>query len=97
MSLQEFLVYLTAGGSIVAISWLAERWVWFQAQGKEVKQYIIFGASAALSIAAHLAATNIDPFMLEKLAPFFTILSTTFGSIFLGQAFFRAMKKEAKG
>ena len=97
MTLQQFLTYLTAGGSIVAVSWVAERWAWFQAQSKDLKQFIIFGSSALLSVAAYALTTYADPAFLEKLSPFFVILSTTFGSIFLGQVFFKSMKKQAEG
>lgn len=97
MSLSQFLVWLTAGGSIVAVSWLCEKWAWFQAQEKDIKQYVIFGSSAVLSIAAQLFMTYVDPAVLEMLTPYFAMLSTIFGSVFLGQAFFRLMKKPANG
>jgi hypothetical protein len=97
MSFTDFLVWLTAGGSIIAVSWLCERWVWFGLQTKELKQYIIFGASTALSIAAHVFITYASPELIVMLSPYFMIISATFVSIFIGQVFFKSMKKESKG
>ena len=87
MSLQEFLVWLVSGGSIVAVSWLAEKSAWFQGLGKESKEYVIYGASVALSFGAYAVNTYVSPDVLNQLAPLFGILATTFGSIFLGRMF----------
>lgn len=87
MSLNEFLVWLSSGGSIVFVSWIAERWAWFQSLGKEAKQWFIYGSSVILSFVAYSVVTFVSPEVLAQLAPFFTILSATFVSVFLGQAF----------
>lgn len=87
MTLNEFLVWLSSGGSIVFVSWIAERWAWFQAQTKEAKQWLIYGSSVGLSFIAYTVSTYASPELLSQLAPFFTIMSVSFVSIFLGQAF----------
>ena len=96
MSLQEFLIYLTTGGSIIVVSWLAEKSAKFKELSKEVKEYIIYGASLLLSLGAYSVNTYVDPSVLEKLAPIFSIAATLFESVFLGQLyhFFAKSKKQ---
>jgi len=86
MTLNEFLVWLTSGGSIIFVSWIAERWAWFQSKSADVKQWIIYGASVVLSIGAYYAA-QLPASTLVQLAPIFLILSGTFISIFVGKMF----------
>ncbi len=98
MSLYEFLVWLVSGGSIVAVSWLCERWAWFQKQTPDVKEYFVYGMSVALSISAYCVNTFVDPAILEKLAPIFAIASATFISIFIGKLFHKVDRfKSAQG
>lgn len=87
MDLTQFLVWLTGGGSIVAVSWLFENWAWFQAQTAQLKQMLTFGASAVLSLGAWAVTTYVSASVLAQIAPVFMILSTLFASIFVGQLF----------
>jgi hypothetical protein len=94
MNLNDFLVWLTGGGAIIAISWLFERWAWFQAQTANLKQMLVFGSSAALSIGAWAVVTYVPADVLSQIAPVFAILAATFVSVFLGQMFHAIVKKQ---
>ena len=94
MDLNDFLVWLSGAGGIIAVSYFAEKSSWFQAKSSEAKQWLIFGASAVLAIGAYSVVTYVSPALLSQLAPFFTILSTLFASIFVGQAFHASSKTE---
>lgn len=96
MTLNEFLVWMGSGGSIVFVSWIAERIAWFQALSKDAKQWVIYVSSVILSFIAYSVSTYASPELLAQLAPFFTILSASFISIFLGQAFYFFSKDKKK-
>lgn len=97
MELTEFLVWLTSGGSIIAVSWLAEKSAWFQRLTKEQKEYFIYGASVLLSLSAYGVNTYVSAEVLSQLAPVFAIFATTFASIFLGRVYHSFKKPSAQG
>ena len=97
MSFAEFLVWLTSGGSIVAVSWLADKSAWFQSLSKEAKEYVIYGASVVLSLGAYAVNTYVPAEVMAQLAPIFAILATSFGSIFLGRIFHSLKKADVPG
>jgi len=92
MELAEFLVWLTSGGSIIAVSWLAEKSMWFQGLSKERKEYFIYAASVILSLGAYGVSTYVPAEVLAQIAPIFAILASSFASIFLGR-FYHSLKK----
>ena len=93
MTLTDFLVWLTAGGSIIAFSWLAERWAWFQLQTSNMKQGIMFGACVVLSLGAFAIQQYVPVETLNALAPWFGIVASIFVSLFLSKTFHQADKK----
>jgi hypothetical protein len=91
--IREFLVYLMAGGAIVAVSWAVEGWAWFQNLESNAKQWFIFGSSVVLAVGAWGINTYVPSATLDSLQPVFAILATLFASVFLGQAFHFYEKK----
>jgi hypothetical protein len=85
-SLSNFLLWMVTGGSVIAVSWLCERWKWFQAQTPDNKKYIQYGASALLGIAALLVQNYVTTAILELMQPYFAVLAAVFGMLFLNQA-----------
>ena len=83
--LAKFLLWLATGGSVVAVSWIAERSKWFQSLESSTKAYVQYGASTILGVAALLIQTYIPAATLEMLAPYFAVFSGVFGMIFLNQ------------
>lgn len=86
MTIYDLLIWLTGSGAVIAVSWLCERWSWFQAQGSEIKKWIMYGASAVIAIAALLIQQYVPVETLELVAPYVTVLISIFGMIFLNQA-----------
>jgi hypothetical protein len=93
MSLSEFLVWLTGAGSIVAVSFLAERWPWFQTLAAEQKKMFMFGACIVLSLGAFAVRTFVPPEILAQLAPWFGVISSVFAAVFLSETFHAVDKK----
>jgi hypothetical protein len=87
MNFNDLLTWLVGGGAIIAVSWLFERWAWFQSLAAGSKQFLTYGASVVLAVGAWAVVTYVSPAVLAQLAPVFSILITTFVSIFLGQGF----------
>ncbi len=92
MSLNEFLVWLTAGGASVAASWLLEKFSWFQNLEASVKQLVFFGACLVLSLGAFAVQTYVPEAVLAQLAPWFLIVSSTFAAVFIGTGFHKLAK-----
>jgi hypothetical protein len=86
MDVYDLLIWLASGGAVIAVSWLCERWAWFQAQSSDVKKWIQYGASAVVAIAALLIQQYVSMETLELIAPYVTVLISIFGMIFLNQA-----------
>jgi uncharacterized membrane protein len=85
--MSDFLVWLTAGGSVICISWIAEQIPWFATLLANTKRIIQFVLSAVLGCAA-LAVTNYVPqATLDAIAPYFAIFMAAFGSIFVNQTY----------
>jgi uncharacterized membrane protein YdcZ (DUF606 family) len=94
MELNQFLTWLTAGGSIVAVSFILERIAAFQALASNVKQMVTFGACVALSFGAFAVNTYVPAEVLTQLMPWFSMVSGLFGVLFISQTFHKADKVE---
>lgn len=87
-NVEEFLKYLIfGGGSVATVSFLGERWAWFQLFEKEAKRFYSFVASALIGIGAYAFLTYAPAGTIEMLTPYFMIVSSVFGTHYLGQAF----------
>jgi hypothetical protein len=93
MTLADFLVWLVAGGSIVAISWLFERFGWFQSVSSNARENIMFVFCALLSCGAYAVQTFVPADVLLALAPWFGIIAGTFAMVFVSKSFHKVDKK----
>jgi len=94
MELNEFLVWLfSGGGAIIAASWLAERWPWFQTLAAKVKEFMLFAVAAILSCGAYAVVTFVPQATLDQAAPWFLIVSGVLSTVFLGKIFHSADKQ----
>ena len=90
---EDFLMWLIAsGGSIAAVSWILERVAWFQNQPSQNKDYIIFGLSVVVGIFAQLLLTYLPKETIEVITPYFAIVSSIFGTVFLAKGFHKVDK-----
>ncbi len=90
VELQEFLQWLIGGGgSILAVSWLLERMTWFQRLSPDAKDYTIFGASVVVGCGALAVVMYVPQAVLDAIAPFFLIISSTFVLVFIAKTFHR--------
>src|SRR5574343_198863 len=96
MSINEFLVWLTGAGASVAASWLLEKFAWFQALKADSKQLVFFGVCLVLGLGSFAVQTYVPKEVLNQLAPWFLVVSTTFGAVFLGTSYHKASKTEDK-
>jgi len=88
MNLNDFLNFLIySGGSVAVMSFIAERWAWFQSLVSEKKQLYSFIGSASIAIVSYAFLTYAPAGFIEAMTPYFTILASVFGVYYLGQAF----------
>jgi len=87
MSLNEFLVWLTAGGSIIAVSFFAERWTKFQELSSEAKLWFMFASCTFVSLCAFAILQFVPIDMLNRFAPWFAVISANFYALFISKAF----------
>lgn len=93
MELKEFLIWLgSSGGNVVIVSWLIERWSWYQSQTKENKDYLFLGFAFLVSVAAFVVLKYVPANILNEMAPYFGMFYVTFSSIFIGKQFHKADK-----
>lgn len=94
MSLTEWLSWIfSSGGNAVIVSWLFERFPWFQTLEAKAKEYVFFGAVFAMSLVAYLILNFVPKEILDAAAPYFGLLYTAFTGVFLGTAFHKVDKK----
>lgn len=86
LGLEDFMVWLTAGGSVIAVSWICERWAWFQAQPSERKKWLQYGLSTLIGIVALLVQTYVPASVITALTPYFAVIVGVFSMVFLNQA-----------
>lgn len=94
ITFNEFISWLVfGGGSVLASSFLLERWAWFQTLKSENKQLLSYVSASSLGIGAY-ALITYAPVFVDAAQPYFLILASTFVSIFLSNTFHSADKKE---
>jgi len=92
----QFLTWLVfGGGSVMASSWLLERWAWFQGQTSKVKEYATFVGAGVMSIGA-MSVMTFAPDFVAKAEPFFVVLAGVFSLVFLKNAFHRTSKQDTQ-
>lgn len=93
MTLDEFLVWLGAGGSIIAVSWLFEKLNWFTNLSSMAKRWIMFGMCVVIAGGAFAIQQFVPIEVLAQLAPWFKIISGVFGTLFVSETFHRVNKE----
>lgn len=74
MTLQDFLVWLAAGGGSVALlSWIAERVAWFQTLTSENRKYAMIAGSVVIAIVAKLLLDFVPQTAIDIAAPYFGV------------------------
>jgi hypothetical protein len=98
MELYEFLQYLaSASGAAVVASFILERIPAFQRLASEWKRWVFFGACGVLSLGSYLVLNYVPAEILSYIAPYFAMVAGLFTSVFVGGAFHKINKEEAKG
>jgi len=92
LDINQFLVWISGGGAVVASSWILERLPWYQGLASELKRWIFFGVAAVLGVGAYLVGAFVPVEVLQQLAPYFLVLASAFSYVFLGTAFHRVDK-----
>lgn len=92
--LSDFLVWLFAGGgSIAVISWIMERVKWFQTLTSEAREWLMFALSTVVGVGAYVVVNYVPAETLELVSPYFAIVASIFGVVFLGKAFHKVDKR----
>lgn len=86
MTLEQFMIWLIGGGSVIAFAWIMEQIDWFQSLTPKMKRLVMFGGSAVLGLGALAVITFVPPEVLVQLNPWFMVVTAIFLSVFLNQA-----------
>jgi hypothetical protein len=97
MSLNEFLVWLSAGGSVVAVSWACEQWGFFQTLNANAKRLAMWASASGLGMGALAIIKFVPAESLASAAPFMEVAIANFTAIFLLEVFHRFNKEQPKG
>jgi hypothetical protein len=93
MELNEVLVWLAGGGAVIVVSWLFERWAWFQALVSAKKEALFTLAVFLFAAGAYAVTTYVSPAFLEQISPWFKIFISAIGAGVLGKGFHWLDKK----
>jgi len=75
MEFQEFLVWLSGGlGASLVVSYLAERWAWFQYQLPSNKILLKTVAASVLAVVAYLVYTHVPVDFWSLIDPYWQIV-----------------------
>lgn len=93
MTLNEFLIWVgNSGGGAMVASWVLEQLKWYQELEADKKRLVFFSSTLVVTLLGFLGITYIPKDIIDSIAPYFAILYTTFGSIFLGTVFHKNTK-----
>jgi hypothetical protein len=87
MDINNFLVWLTGGGFIIAAAWILGKIPGYLALSETVRQWIFFAVSAVLGSGAYAVTQYVPVTTLAEIAPYFAIVAIAFGAIFLNKAY----------
>jgi hypothetical protein len=93
MGINEVLQWLLgSGGVVIAVSWICERWAWFQAKASNVKEWLFFGFTAIVWAGAYAVVTYVPQTILAVIQPWFLGISGLFVVVIVGKLFHQADK-----
>jgi drug/metabolite transporter (DMT)-like permease len=93
MGISDFLSYLMGGGCLLAASWILERFPKYTALAASVKEWIFFGVAAVLGAGSYAVSVYVPSSVIVAVSPYFVILASVFGYVFLGNVFHSTDKK----
>lgn len=85
-TLTEFLTWLIAGGSVVAISWIFEEIDWFQSLTPIKRRWLMYSLSTLLALVALWITTSVPAEVLATLEPYFAVIAGVFILVIVNQA-----------
>ena len=96
-NLPSFLLWIATGGGAAAIvSWLCERWGWYQAQAPERKSWLMLLMTAGGAIGAKLLIDYLPPNIIDAAAPYVAIIVSIVGAWATSQGVHKLQKNAAK-
>ena len=90
MDFSNWLVYMTAAGGIVTMSWITEQIPAFGVLSPALKRFIHWTGATILALAAWAIVKFVPAETLETIEPVFRIIAGNFAAIFLSQTFHSA-------
>jgi hypothetical protein len=87
MDINNFLVWLTGGGFIIAAAWLLGKIPGYATLAENIKQWIFFAVSAILGGGAYAVTQYVPTATIAAIAPYFAIVAIAFGAIFLNKVY----------
>lgn len=96
-NLPAFLAWIAMGGGASAIvSWLCERWTWYQVQPADRKSLYMLLATAALAILAKVLVDYLPAEVIQVATPYIAILVSIVSVWATGQGFHLLQRKSTK-
>lgn len=89
----SLLSFIVNAGAAVVLSFVFERWPWYQLQGPQLKSTIFLGAVILLSLLAQYLLGVVDAQTNSLLAPYVVILVNVIGAWLAGQGAHYADRK----
>jgi hypothetical protein len=87
MEINDFLVWLTGGGFIIATSWVLGQFDWYNMLAEKTRQLVFFAISAVIGGGSYAVVTYVPQETLLSIAPYFLIVSTVFTYIFIDKMY----------
>jgi hypothetical protein len=87
MDINNFLVWLTGGGFIIAAAWVLGKIPGYAALAENVKQWIFFAVAVVFGSGAYAVTQYVPVTTIAAFAPYFAIVAVAFGAIFLQKAY----------
>jgi len=76
---------LYAGGAVMIVSWVAERWPWFQALASDVKKILSITVSCALALGGYALLLYVPPEFWVQIDPWIKLVLGVASSYGIGQ------------
>jgi len=95
--LSSLLLWIaTGGGAAAVVSWIAMRWVWFQAQPGDRKSLMILMSTTVMAVLAKLLIDLLPADIITTLSPYVTVLIAVFSTWAASQGAYKLQKAARK-
>jgi hypothetical protein len=92
MDLREFLVFFSGVGVVAGVSWVFEYFKLLEKAEPKQKQLIFFAVCIGVALLSYCALTFVPAEVLDKITPFFQVVSAIFIYQFLGETYHKTTK-----